>query len=171
VTVRVVVVRHACAGDKQTWQDDDVERPLDDGGVQQALALAPVLADRPVRRLISSPMRRCRQTLEPLSERLRMEIETSDLLLPDGSIADLLGNDGDTSGDAVVCTHGELMRPLLAHARARQVPIVSQRGDDEWLMMKGSAWHLTFDGDGLLVELRHEAPLPITNCIPHASSD
>ena len=116
-------------------------------------------------------MRRCTQTLEPLSIRLRQAIETSDQLRPERSVVDLLRAEWSTLDGVVLCTHGELMRPLLAEVTDRNVPIVAQARDEEWLLSKGSAWHVTLDGDGALVELRHEAPLPLLACAAHASSD
>ena len=170
-SVHVVVVRHGCAGDKQTWLADDFERPLDEGGIRQAQALAQALAAGPVERLVASPTRRCTQTLEPLAIRLRLAIESFDVLRPDGSILDVLDAEWQAFDGVVMCTHGELMQPLLAAVKEHDVRIVAQPGDDEWLLTKGSAWHLTFNADGNIVQLRHEAPLPLPGCAAHALSD
>ena len=63
----VRLVRHACAGDKHSWAGDDADRPLDDVGRLQALAVAELLGLRPAGRLLSSPTRRCLDTLVPLA--------------------------------------------------------------------------------------------------------
>ena len=70
-----------------------------------------------------------------------------------------------------VRTHGEVMRPLLEHVRRQRVPIVADREDEDWLLTKGSAWHLALEQDGHVVELHHEAPLPLPNCALHWPSE
>lgn len=167
---RLVVVRHACAGDKQAWKGADAERPLDDGGMAQARALVPLLAGAGVRRLVTSPTVRCTQTLQPLSRQIHVAIERSDLLCPDGSVLDLLEREWASQSGTVICTHGEVMLPLLARVRAQGARIVGERLDDEWLLTKASVWHLTFDEEGRVIELRHEAPLPLPDCGVHADS-
>src|SRR5262245_7909140 len=108
----VTIVRHACAGDKHAWQGDDDQRPLDPGGVDQAVALADTLVDSSVQRLVASPLRRCVDTLQPLATRLGLEVETTQRLSPDGSVTELLHDVSPQLAGAVLCTHGELMRPL-----------------------------------------------------------
>jgi phosphohistidine phosphatase SixA len=164
------VVRHACAGDKRAWKGADAERPLDDGGMHQARALVPLLAGSGVRRLMSSPTMRCTQTLGPLSQRVQLAIEDSDRLGPDGSLVPLLEREWASLAGTVMCTHGEVMLPLLDRVRAQHTRIVGAGLEDEWLLAKGSAWHLSFDGDGRIVELRHEAPLPLPQCGAHPDS-
>jgi len=167
----VVVVRHACAGDKQTWAGDDADRPLDDGGVEQSLALVDALAGSGVQRLMASPTARCTQTLQPLAGRMHVPIERSELLRPDGSIVSLLEGRWASLAGAVMCTHGELMLPLLADLRERGARIVAERLDEGWLLMKGSLWDISVDAEGRPVELRHQAPLPLPECGSHVSSD
>jgi phosphohistidine phosphatase SixA len=168
----MVVVRHACAGDKQAWPGDDAARPLDRGGMEQARALAPALAGHAVRRLLSSPTARCTQTLQPLAARLGAEVERCDALGPDGSLLPWVAGDGPALAGTVLCTHGELMLPLLVQIRAAGIPVVADRADDdEWLLSKGSAWRLTFDDHGRIVALHHEAPLPLPECGAHLTSE
>ena len=168
---RVSIVRHACAGDKEAWHGDDDDRPLDEGGFEQAAALAAVLDAVAVQRLIASPTKRCVQTLQPLAAHLQLEIEHSDRLGPEGSVMDMLHSEWPSLLGSVLCTHGEVMRPLLEHVRRQRVPIVADREDEDWLLTKGSAWHLALDQDGHVIELHHEAPLPLPNCALHWSSD
>jgi 8-oxo-(d)GTP phosphatase len=51
----VVLVRHATAGDRAKWHDDDRLRPLDTRGRRQAAALPAALAELPIRRILTSP--------------------------------------------------------------------------------------------------------------------
>jgi len=69
-TATVVLVRHAKAGSRGNWDGDDLLRPLSGAGRRQAEALAPFLPLLGPDRLHTAPPLRCRQTLEPLAERL-----------------------------------------------------------------------------------------------------
>lgn len=53
---------------------------LDDHGTAQAARIAERLADLPITRLLSSPLKRCRQTLAPLARKLDLPIEVDDRL-------------------------------------------------------------------------------------------
>jgi phosphohistidine phosphatase SixA len=168
----VFVVRHACAGDKSVWRgDDDSQRPLDEGGIQQSEALAEALAGALLQRLLASPTKRCVDTLAPLAAQLGVDIETTERLAPDGSIESLLRDETLMSSGTVLCTHGELMKPLLQRLQSDGVEIDADRHDDDWLLAKGSAWRLVIDHHGHIVKLTHDAPLPLPDCGAHADSD
>jgi broad specificity phosphatase PhoE len=73
---RVHVIRHGKPA--ATWGGDDEDPGLDDAGLLQALAIAKeVLAlpedERPTC-VVSSPLRRCRETAEPLADALGVRI-------------------------------------------------------------------------------------------------
>ena len=74
------LVRHAKAGQRSRWDGPDHLRPLTKAGRAQAQALAAWLANEPISRLLSSPYVRCVQTLEPLAEKLALEIEITEHL-------------------------------------------------------------------------------------------
>jgi len=63
----LVVVRHADAGDKQSWEGPDALRPLSPAGHRQAEGLVIRMEDYPVERILCSPTVRCLQTVEPLA--------------------------------------------------------------------------------------------------------
>jgi phosphohistidine phosphatase SixA len=164
----VYLIRHACAGDKQRWRERDTDRPLDPVGIRQADVLAQHLATAPIHRLLTSPAHRCVQTVEPIARSHDLPIETHDDLAPDGDpgrLRDLITALDATS--AALCTHGELMRPLLASLRDAGTRIVAQRDDDEWLLAKGTAWALTMDPTGAIVVLEHLAPRTLPACPDH----
>lgn len=168
--IRILVLRHACAGHKQEWPGDDDERPLDPAGVHQAEALADVLAGGDVRRLVASPTRRCVDTLAPLARRLGLPVETSARLAPDADADAVLGLLADRRLDgAVLCTHGEVMEPLLGILRSQGASIEAERTDDDWLLGKGTAWSLLVD-DGRAVSLAHLAPVPVSDCPRHVGA-
>ncbi|MFZ9325595.1 MAG: SixA phosphatase family protein, partial [Ilumatobacteraceae bacterium] len=63
----VYLVRHAKAGSRNDFDGDDRERPLTNSGRRQAAALATRLAALSPSIIMSSPYRRCVETLEPLA--------------------------------------------------------------------------------------------------------
>lgn len=134
----VYLVRHADAGRKQTWTGPDEQRPLTAVGRWQARALRNRLGGHPIIEIVSSPAWRCVQTIEPLAEHRALSVRTEPFLDvnadPDHAVTQLLG---PRRGQAVWCTHGELLAGMLARLGERGAPI----GDaPEWA--KGSTWRL-----------------------------
>jgi phosphohistidine phosphatase SixA len=166
--VVVRIVRHACAGDKRRWAGNDRERPLDATGRRQAGALADLLGGQRVGRIVSSPALRCVQSVEPLAHRLGLAVEQDAAIARDGDPTDLrslalaLGED-----DAVICTHGELMRPLLAQLRHDGASLHAARTDDEWLLAKGTGWRLTLGPHDRIAAVDHEIPPALPTCTDH----
>jgi 8-oxo-dGTP diphosphatase len=78
MSLTVDFVAHMDAGDRKKWPGDQNERPLSDFGRQQAEALADALVGEGIDALYSSPALRSRQTIEPLAERLGLEIAVLD---------------------------------------------------------------------------------------------
>jgi phosphohistidine phosphatase SixA len=165
--VRVVVVRHGCAGDKDQWSGPDDDRPLDDAGIRQAEALAPALEHAGIRRILTSPTVRCRDTVAPLARALGLPVEDAPLGVG-GSEPGLFGviRRADVA-DAVLCTHSELMAPLLAAIRRVRAPIDAVRDDDDWLLEKGTAWELAVAPTGAVTALRHIVPESLVTCAAH----
>lgn len=114
-TVPLVLVRHATAGSRSRWDGDDALRPLDDHGGSQAAALATALPAYRPELLVSSPSRRCVQTLEPYGAEIGAEIRTEPLLSEEGQdprkTPELVG---DLAVPAAVCSHGKVL-PHLIH--------------------------------------------------------
>jgi 8-oxo-dGTP diphosphatase len=73
----LLLVRHATAGDKREWDGPDELRPLDGKGRMQARRLAEVLPLFGPARLLAAERVRCRETLEPLGERLGLPVLTA----------------------------------------------------------------------------------------------
>ncbi|OBF06719.1 phosphoglycerate mutase [Mycobacterium sp. ACS4054] len=88
---------------------------LDDKGRDQAIGLIDRIGDLPIRALISSPLLRCRRTLEPLAEALCLEPVIDDRL------AEV--DYGDWTGRKIAELAAEpLWRVVQAHASAAVFP-------------------------------------------------
>ena len=120
-------------------------------------------------RLVSSPTARCVETLAPFGRRVGLQVETDDRLARDADVEALLCWAGSPElNNAALCTHGELLKPVLDALRADDIDIEAARLDDDWLLGKGTAW--TLDGaDGRVDRLVHLAPMPVEVCPAHSS--
>ncbi|MGY1812112.1 NUDIX hydrolase [Blastococcus sp. SYSU D00820] len=70
----LLLVRHARAGSRRDWDGPDELRPLDARGRAQAQRLAAVLPAFGPAEILTAERTRCRQTVEPLAERLGLEV-------------------------------------------------------------------------------------------------
>jgi 8-oxo-dGTP diphosphatase len=147
--MRLYVVRHAHAGSRSAWRGDDRDRPLSDKGEKQALGIADELGARPIERVVSGPATRCRQTVEPLAERLGLRVEIDRRLDEgrDGHEALALAEEL-SEVEAVICSHGDVIPDLLhilaTHGTTFRDPMV-------W--PKGSTWALRWE-DGRITKAR-----------------
>ncbi|MFP4149995.1 MAG: SixA phosphatase family protein [Nitriliruptoraceae bacterium] len=110
----LLLVRHADAGDRAAWTGDDLARPLSASGRAQSLALAELLATRPLTRLLSGPAKRCVDTVAPLAAATGLEIEV-DLRLDEGAAfedLDALLTDIGTE-EALLCSHADVIGAAL----------------------------------------------------------
>jgi 8-oxo-dGTP diphosphatase len=107
----VILLRHASAGDRDTWNGDDRLRPLDEHGRAQAVALRDVLCARRVHRVLSSPYVRCLQTVAPLE----LEI-VPDERLAEGAPAEKTMALLRELDNAVACTHGDVVEAVIGRS-------------------------------------------------------
>jgi 8-oxo-(d)GTP phosphatase len=145
VSAPILLVRHASAGDRSAWDGDDRDRPLDSGGLHQAEWLANELAGGGVGRVLSSPYARCLQTVAPLAQRLRRNVEPRAELAEGASrpaIERFLCGLVDEPATPVLCTHGDVMEALLGDGRP---------------CAKGGVWRLEWR-DGHAEPARYLAP-------------
>jgi phosphohistidine phosphatase SixA len=114
----LLLVRHAWAGDRDAWEGDDRERPLDERGSMQADALVERSRAFPIEAIFSSPARRCLETVEPLARARGLEIEQRPELSEDLQATDGVALVRSLAGrDVVVCGHGGLEHALPDHPR------------------------------------------------------
>jgi 8-oxo-dGTP diphosphatase len=78
----LLLVRSGKAVPPGRWSGPERERPLASKGHERAKALAGVLRGYGVERLLAANLRRCRQTLRPLSSQCRVDVEDGALLEP-----------------------------------------------------------------------------------------
>jgi 8-oxo-(d)GTP phosphatase len=140
--MRVLLVRHARAGDRLAWVGDDMLRPLDEKGRKQAKRLAKTLAKLGATRLVSSPSLRCVQSFEPAAKRLALSLEEREELAEGASAEQVLAL-LEELGDSVpaLSTHGDVIADLIGWDKKCK---------------KGSIWVLELDGR----DVRPESYLP-----------
>ena len=139
----IYLVRHAKAGSRRDWSGEDDLRPLSPVGHRQSARITDALADVGATRVVSSPFVRCRQSLDPLAQRLRLPLELSDALGEGAPLTDTLRFlEKMAEETTVLCTHGDIVTNVIEHLTNAGVPV-----DDERLE-KGSIWELeTRDGE------------------------
>lgn len=151
----VYLVRHAVAVGRSGWDGPDRARPLTAKGERQAAALPRLLGSAEVRRILSSPAVRCRDTVLPLAGSRALEVveaaelaEGADAKAAVGLLSELAGKKGDT----VLCTHGDLIPEVL-----RRLVRDGVRLESELQFAKGSTWELVV-ADGSVTTGRYHPP-------------
>jgi 8-oxo-dGTP pyrophosphatase MutT (NUDIX family)/phosphohistidine phosphatase SixA len=133
----VLLVRHGSAGDQETWQGEDHDRPLDEQGRRQAEALVPLLAAYDVDLAHSADVSRCLETIGPYTSQRRIPVTSEPLLSEtgvrgnaDAALERLLTIAGQHR-PVVVCTQrpvlDALLEPLLRALGERRPPSRSVR--------------------------------------------
>lgn len=141
---KLYIVRHADAGDRARGGRPDEERPLSERGWRQARGLAEQLADVGITRLVSSPFRRCVETLTPLADKLGLTVEVDERLGEgQGATGPLQLAEELQDAPAALCSHGDVIPDVLEALVRRGTKL-----KDEPRWQKGSTWVLTRDGDG-----------------------
>lgn len=135
------MVRHAHAGERSGWTEDDRLRPLSEKGRRQAAAITDMLVAHHPTRVLSSPSVRCMTTVEPLADRLGLEVEEDKRLLEGASDADVASLLADVH-EAALCSHGDVI-PLLL----RQLVDAGMRPKQGLRWAKASTWVVDRDGD------------------------
>jgi 8-oxo-dGTP diphosphatase len=126
--VSVLLLRHARAGERAAWTGDDTLRPLDERGLRQALALRD-LAQRAIGRIVSSPYRRCVETVEPLADALGLPVELDDRLAEGASLQLALALLAELDG-GLACTHGDVIEAVLGYGLRKGAVVVADVGPD-----------------------------------------
>jgi 8-oxo-(d)GTP phosphatase len=141
----VLLIRHGRAGSRQEWAGPDELRPLDEKGRRQAQRLAEVLPLFAPTAVLSAERVRCRQTVEPLADRLGVPVlpcrelgEEEFAADPEAGIAvvERLLEPRAVPGVTVLCSQGGAIPSLLSALGVRVA------GREEPPSAKGSTWAL-----------------------------
>jgi 8-oxo-dGTP diphosphatase len=122
-TTPLVLIRHAQAIGRKKWTGPDAHRPLDDRGLTQIPYLDQILQAYGVADLLSSPSKRCLQTIKGYAKRDRLSITEVPLFSESGasgregevsqSIAKLARSVGASGIPTAVCSHRPVLGPLM----------------------------------------------------------
>jgi broad specificity phosphatase PhoE len=154
--VTLYLIRHAKAGDRDTWCDDDRLRPLSGRGHRQARLLIELLHDATFERVLSSPFVRCMETVVPIAGARGLPVEPVEALAEGARLDEALALVRKHSvPGAVLCMHGDVMPMLLDHFASTGVDIPDAR---QW--PKGCIWVLDTDNTGEVVRASYLAPPP-----------
>jgi len=145
----VYLVRHAKAGDREAWSEDDVLRPITRRGRAQAEGLVTLLRELPVDLVLSSPYVRCVQTVRPLAIARSVPLEEHDSLAEGAPTTDTLSLVRSRGGAVVMCSHGDVVPAVVQALAEHGVEML-----DPPIWRKGSTWMLERDG-GLFTSARY----------------
>ncbi|MGW4944852.1 NUDIX hydrolase [Actinoplanes sp. NPDC004185] len=152
VTAVTALVRHAHAGKRSEFDGNDALRPIDEQGRGEARTLGLVVSLVAPRRLFAATPLRCKQTLEPLAERLDLPIVVDAAFAEPADAQDVPARakmaaarltelrDGPR---VAVCSQGKVIPSILA--------LLDGAEDREpYKTPKGTGWILTWSGERLL---------------------
>jgi 8-oxo-dGTP diphosphatase len=152
----LLLVRHASAGDRRDFEGPDELRPLDRRGREQARRLAGVLPFFGPVEVLSAQRVRCRQTVEPLAERLGLAVGAAQELGeeefsadPESGLALVERLLEPRRGVTVVCSQGGAIPSVLM---ALGVRCTGAAGALWPPSAKGSVWALGGRPGGLLAD-------------------
>jgi 8-oxo-dGTP diphosphatase len=149
--VSIYLVRHAKAGFRSRWEDDDRLRPVSKAGQLQARRFVDVLDRMHFERIVSSPYVRCIESVAPIASVRGLAIEVSDALAEGAPVEDALTLvRKHAHGGAVLCSHGDVIQNLLEQVAKNGVDLGPKPA-----FPKGSTWVLDTDGHGDVTAARY----------------
>lgn len=116
------LLRHAKAGAREDNSASDRERGLTEKGRAQAEAIAKYLSKIEIDKILSSPYRRCVETVEPLANLTGLEIVEDSILGEDATfegLQDIISHyfqavdNPKTGSSVVICTHGNVVPAII----------------------------------------------------------
>ena len=139
------LVRHAKAGKRSKWEDDDMLRPLVEEGLRQAHVIAESIAPLKPTALFSSPYVRCVQTLEPLGKQVGLPVVTHELLAEGVDFIGTVDWMHTLADGAVMCSHGDVIPEVIDALERRGMEVSGFRES-----RKGSVWVLERRNDAFI---------------------
>jgi 8-oxo-(d)GTP phosphatase len=126
-TAALIVLRHAKAVKRGTWDGPDPKRPLAVEGDEQSTALSAILHAFGVSRVLSSSSTRCVQTVEPFAREHVVPLEEVQELSEEeydersaGRLLDLLMS---APGSSVLCSHRPVLPELFGLLGLEEEPL------------------------------------------------
>lgn len=113
---RLWFVRHADAGDRSAWKDDDRRRPLSDKGLAQSKAIGWFLRHQATGQLVSSPFERCMATLHPLAKKTGKKVERHESLEEGVGAKKTVALLRELPAGSVLSSHGDVIPAALDRA-------------------------------------------------------
>ncbi|HEY8741350.1 MAG TPA: phosphoglycerate mutase family protein [Candidatus Dormibacteraeota bacterium] len=107
-------MRHAHAGDRDSWHGEDRLRPLSEKGRLQAVGLVRLMEGAALGRVMSSPYLRCVETVEPLAAARAMSVEEEPALAEGSDWHDTLALIEHAETPAVLCSQGDVIGELIS---------------------------------------------------------
>ncbi len=167
-TAPLLVVRHGTSRPRDSWARADADRPLVSAGRRQARALVPLLACWRPWRLVSSPWRRCLETVAPFADGVGLRVSTKNSLSEVGAgrspartrrhVQRVL----ERREPAVLCTHRPVLREVFSVLReaARGEAAGAIPGKDPFLAPgEVLVAHVPVTGPLRVVEVERHQPL------------
>jgi broad specificity phosphatase PhoE len=152
------LVRHAKAGDRSLWKQDDWLRPLSRAGRAQARGILEELHDARFDRVLSSPYLRCIETVAPIAASRRLPIEPDEALAEGGNLDTVFAIVRKHIGTgALLCSHGDVIPAVLESLAASGIDL----GPDP-RCPKGCTWVLEADGGSEVTRVSYLPPPPET---------
>jgi 8-oxo-dGTP pyrophosphatase MutT (NUDIX family)/phosphohistidine phosphatase SixA len=155
-TAMVLLVRHAKAGSRSSWQGEDRLRPLDSTGRRQAQGLRRSLRWFGPTAVRSADPLRCVQTVAPLAEDLGLAVGREPALSeevyekdPAGGLDRVLAA-AAAGGVTVLISQGGVIPDLLGTLAARHDVTLGQPAGGKIPARKSSVWALSFLDSRLL---------------------
>jgi len=141
MTMRVYFMRHGDAGDKRSWQGDDVDRPLSELGIERTTAAAAHFEHTGFHptKILTSPLVRAVQTAEIVGDAL----DVSDLV----EIDQRLGHSFDMSAFRHILKENvdEKRLLLVGHDPSFSMVIEAVMGGGSIILKKGGVARLDID--------------------------
>jgi phosphohistidine phosphatase SixA/predicted NUDIX family NTP pyrophosphohydrolase len=142
----IVLVRHAKAGKRSQWADDDRLRPLDKAGRRQARGFMRFLPAFAPTRVVSANRVRCVQTVEPFAVSAGLEVEIDPAFADEAYL-----DDPDTTRNRLLEIAKSAPAAVISSQGAAVPGLVADlAGVENVVTRKGSAWVLSF-ADGTAV--------------------
>lgn len=119
-TFPIVVLRHAKAVSRSSWEKSDAARPLTEKGRRQADAIVGPLRAFGVRRIVTSDAVRCVQTVQPLASAIGRKPVATERLSQDAwedgvsDVRSVVGKRVRARKPAVICSHGPVLPGILS---------------------------------------------------------